>query len=616
MFCGAGISIPGNSSAPGFLDIRNNLIIGIAESLTKRGIIGEREKHFIIKAVQELSFNKLNIPPEMIFSSLVESFGETIISKVLRCLNEGTPNENHIAIRHLATQPSTRLQAIITPNFDTFIEQVLYGLPYTVYLPGIFQKGLGLPIVKPHGSLNEISSIMITLEDLWSPVTQSSREMIKQIVSDRTVVVIGYSGMDSDLFPLLAYGGRYWNTQIVWVLWNQTALNSKVKIIQLALGDNCVVLDGQEKNILAEMSNLSMSKQVRKNNDLDDKFAEIMDDYATIDLIHAFTQLLGPLGTQQFSQINDRLQSAQLNQLEKYGSSFDFHRLNLILQIVKYSESKKIRTSAIRLGEKIALDAHNLNWLKQFEHYKAVEPGEDDNPKIELQDIDFSLNTDFFPYLEKYKSSKKAKNKRFLTLGQLRRKAELLEEMGSSDEAEKIIRKLLEDYPFPETGISEEAALYAEAAEEGKLRYILARILIERGEKAEAEKEICQSIDIFWRELDMFELDFALSIVQELLFGELVAKRCIALALSLAVKVAQLEGNFAEEIENIVTKLKSGFGDEQDLENAKILLIQAKKIRKDLDILDYEELKERINTAERNWFRDGKAIFLKRMLTD
>jgi hypothetical protein len=454
---------------------------------------------------------------------------------------------------------------------------------------------------------------MITLEDLWTPVIQSMRDLIKRIISDRIVVVIGYSGMDSDLFPLLVYAGRYWNTQIVWLLWNQAALNSQVKKIQIALGENCVVLDSQEKHILAEMSHLSMSKRAKEHKDLAHKLAEIIEDCATIDLIHAFTQLLGPLGTQQFSQINDRLQAAQLRQLEKYGSSYDFRRLYMILQIVTYSESNKIRSSAIRLGEKISLEAHNLNWLKQFEYYKTVELGEADNPEMELTYIDFSLSTDFFPHLEKYEGNRKAKNKRFLTLGQLRRKAELLLNMGSFDEAEMIIRKLLGDYPFPRTGISDEAAIYEEAAEEGCLRYSLAQILIERGEVAEAEKQICLSIDIFWRELNMFELDFALSIVQDLFFGNPAASRCIALALSLAIKVAQVEGNFAGELENTVSKLESGFGDEQDLENAKTLLAQSKKIN-DPEFLDSKEFNERIKAAERIWFRDGKAIFLKSML--
>jgi len=44
LFCGAGISIPGDSSAPSFIQLRDNLVLAITRQLCQRRVIRSRHE--------------------------------------------------------------------------------------------------------------------------------------------------------------------------------------------------------------------------------------------------------------------------------------------------------------------------------------------------------------------------------------------------------------------------------------------------------------------------------------------------------------------------------------------------------------------------------------------
>jgi len=100
----------------------------------------------------------------MIFSTLRDRLGDEVLMGVLSTLSKGGPNVNHRAVRHLAPNSDSGLAGVITPNFDTYIEQALDGMDYTIHLPNRSEKGDGFPVVKPYGTLTDVRSIQVALE--------------------------------------------------------------------------------------------------------------------------------------------------------------------------------------------------------------------------------------------------------------------------------------------------------------------------------------------------------------------------------------------------------------------------------------------------------------------
>lgn len=570
LFCGAGISIPGMAFAPGFLELRDALILAIAHLLSERSVISLEQETAVAEALKSLPERvDIAFPPEMIFSFVKEALGNEIVITILSCLDEGIPNENHIAIRHLVKQKSSGLSGVITTNFDTYIERALAGECLSRHIPGISQGGEGFPLLKPHGTLDEPKSIIVTLEQVFVRLEDMTREALKRLVTNRTVVVIGYSGWDYDLFPLLVHAGRHWNSQIVWVLWNEGSMNEQVAKIQLALGERCTILNGQKRAVLAELGGLKLSNPPIRTRELVTKFAETMSTCPNVALNSAFTGVADPIGVSERLGIREALLSALLEEVRfgRGGSNTD--KLKHLLKVARNSEDMATRVGAIEMGKKIASESGQYAWVRQFKHLQSMSL-ESEDVESELNDIEFDLREDFFPHLDQLPAPDRAKQS--LTTHSLIRKANILLEMEEFDEAEVLARRLLKNLSFPKSGVCKEAWMFEDGKAEGKLHRIVAEVCQERGNVQEAEKELCLSLDIFWRELAFFELDFTLDSIRRLALLE--DSECAEMALSLSTRIARVTGNIYMELENLINKLEVGFGNRQDLARAKSLFSQ------------------------------------------
>jgi len=135
---------------------------------------------------------------------------------MLGCLDTflfGQPNVNHEAIAKLASEGRTGL--ILTTNFDTFIEDALgeTNCKYETYLNSAPERPFPVdgksgkhqlpPLVKPHGSLQEAASIIVTLRQAGRQLSSGLTDLLKHTLSSCIVLVIGYSGNDDDIFPVL-----------------------------------------------------------------------------------------------------------------------------------------------------------------------------------------------------------------------------------------------------------------------------------------------------------------------------------------------------------------------------------------------------------------------------
>lgn len=296
-FCGAGISIPPPSAAPGFLDLRNALICALAELLCTREVLSVEQYRTITSSLESLGRREdISFPPEMMFSGVKESMGAATVTRLLACLDENEPNVNHLALAKLSRDGT--LAGIITPNFDTHIEDALALRPQERHVVGM---ATGKPyervrLLKPHGSLDMPASILVTLETVIFRAKDAIVDRFRRMLENRTSLIVGYSGADYDLHPLLIYAGRNWNCRMVWVLWNETAMNENVAKLQLALGSRCVIVDGHRRAVLAELAGMhaSIGGGSYSASKLQSRFYDIMKEHRTINLIAAFHQAVDP----------------------------------------------------------------------------------------------------------------------------------------------------------------------------------------------------------------------------------------------------------------------------------------------------------------------------------
>lgn len=609
LFVGAGISIPGASGAPSFAQLRDSVLEAMSEELRERKVLSRRSYLAIIEAVRQLPNRrfKMTVPPELVFSELRDSLGNAALGSILRCLAGGNPNENHKAIRVLADSPRTGLRGVVTPNFDCYIEAALEGADYQVLARGSGAAPVGFSVLKPHGTLSDLSSILITLEELRRPPNRLTLEQMRKLVARRTVIVFGYSGFDFDLFPLLVHAGEAWETTVVWVLWQKEDRNEQTGKLVLALGEHCELLNGNRAHVLAELAGLRMEDTARPV-DPTEHLRATMTSARSAELIYALVSLVGPFGVPD--DVEAELLEHELMLLSAGPILPEPANLQKLLQILTFSQDDSLRRAAVRLGEKIGDQVSRPElWRLRLEYHAAHSVKAESTAEEEIAEEEAGLACEFYPHLEGYPSDLKEKLLQFMTASSFLRIAELLNETEHHSESIEIVHRILSTYNFPKSSLSSDAVMWDERSLEGKLRCALARTLSDIGDRNSAERELCQSIEILWRELNTWDLSFALDIAVELVVGSL-EYRCIESILDLAVGIARIVGPFTDELERLVDKLESGFCDTDELTRTHSLLQEAQSV---LDREEFDELERRFFDAERRWFREGKAVFLDRM---
>lgn len=159
--------------------------------------------------------------------------GKTYFS-ILKILEGSYPNRNHALLCRLAA--NNMISGIITTNFDTLIEQAFKAnnVPYQVYMSDVdFADyrpcSTNFPIYKIHGSIVDTTSCIDTVQQKIKGLTNSKRNLLKDLFSKNHVIFIGFSGED------MAFGSDYLPLSnategITWVL-NPKCKTDKIKWI-------------------------------------------------------------------------------------------------------------------------------------------------------------------------------------------------------------------------------------------------------------------------------------------------------------------------------------------------------------------------------------------------
>jgi hypothetical protein len=224
IFAGAGISVGPPASCPTWFKLVEDAFQSGAITHHK---ISPLSDSAILRWNALKDKNKIKV--ELICQILHANLGSNLID-ALNTLVSGAPNTNHFALAKLMA--SGRAPAIITTNFDPYIEEALLGCnaEFDVYVgkpPRKLSKALGPNkgqekplIVKPHGSIAEAHSLIVTMRQTGRPATRELRDLIAVTLQHHTVLLVGYSGNDDDICPALLSAAPH-AKKVFWAMWER-----------------------------------------------------------------------------------------------------------------------------------------------------------------------------------------------------------------------------------------------------------------------------------------------------------------------------------------------------------------------------------------------------------
>lgn len=144
--------------------------------------------------------------PETILECLTRVYGRSGVANVLRSVlspSDAAPNICHRVIAQLCKQG--RATGIMTTNFDVLQEKALEeeNVAYRVVSPGDIHAEGYLPVIKLHGTIDDASSLVFTRNEYYLGICQSDIEALWSRMAKSHLVIVGYSGNDIDVFPVI-----------------------------------------------------------------------------------------------------------------------------------------------------------------------------------------------------------------------------------------------------------------------------------------------------------------------------------------------------------------------------------------------------------------------------
>ena len=256
-FCGAGVSMDHPAQAPDWIQLRDAIVADAMNCLLSASLCSPAEVHQLREEMMEVMSRQIHVKPELVLQWFFQVVGPRLLD-ALRILDAGAPNQNHNTLAALVH--SGLITTIVTTNFDCYFERALdrLGCRYEVYASS-FAVGNSLPfsalphkrrnvptILKPHGTLEEPSTIRITLRQVGRPLDPVLRDGLMCELEDSHLVIVGYSGNDYDIFPFL----QGWSPKaksVTWCVRDLTQVRSDIPAltpkIRIASGDLCELFE-------------------------------------------------------------------------------------------------------------------------------------------------------------------------------------------------------------------------------------------------------------------------------------------------------------------------------------------------------------------------------------
>jgi hypothetical protein len=254
VFAGAGVSVSAPASCPTWFSLVRAIVGAAAEAHPRLRPVAEA-------ATRRWLDSSLPVKVEQVCQFLHANLGSLMLD-AFNILVRGAPNGDHRAIAELSRRQKVPL--IITTNFDPYIEEALdaAGVPFELHVGDPPRKvrreveGRGAAkithVVKPHGSIADAYSMVVTMRQSGRPAAKALHQLITTALTNATVLLVGYSGNDDDIFPALL-GAAPAARRVFWALWDEQSLTPNLAaFVQRCASCSLVLCEG--KSLLQEFA--------------------------------------------------------------------------------------------------------------------------------------------------------------------------------------------------------------------------------------------------------------------------------------------------------------------------------------------------------------------------
>lgn len=169
---------------------------------------------FYTSVKEELQIENVNLP----FSDLMQQYcnrpngRKKLLRKIqsrFNYINSFPELERRATAFHRELAPIFPIKTIITTNWDTYFEDYCGAIPITIPEDFAFWDEHSRCVLKIHGSIHNLSSIIATSDDYKKRFTELQNGIIgatlKTILATKTVVFVGFSFGDEDFAQIINY---------------------------------------------------------------------------------------------------------------------------------------------------------------------------------------------------------------------------------------------------------------------------------------------------------------------------------------------------------------------------------------------------------------------------
>ena len=241
LFLGAGASLATPSSLPTFQNIKASWISKLAQLIA---YLPDDRKDFLLPLIDQT-------PPEVMFQ-MIDEVDRANLLKALDVILywDKKPNANHL----IAAEVIKRGGVVWTTNFDTLIEEAFNISPidcsqvaFNAFNPTPFLEPR-IRLLKPHGTLAVPRSLIFRSNDVLRNLPSPVQQRLKQDVGECFFAILGYSGADVDMYPLLRNALEI-NGDAIWFCLREDEKKLKERFLQANENGNLVFVGSDNPSI-------------------------------------------------------------------------------------------------------------------------------------------------------------------------------------------------------------------------------------------------------------------------------------------------------------------------------------------------------------------------------
>ena len=157
---------------------------------------------------------------------------------------------------HKELQEIYLINTIITTNWDTYFEDFCGAIPIIIPEDVVFWNANERCVLKIHGSINNLGSIVATKEDYSKCLERLERGIVgstlKTVLANDTVIFIGFSFGDEDLLQILNYLREEMKSLLphIYIVTMDDRMNQKI------VYENCTIIVTDGTFFLHELKNI------------------------------------------------------------------------------------------------------------------------------------------------------------------------------------------------------------------------------------------------------------------------------------------------------------------------------------------------------------------------